>query len=85
VRWRRWASGALTRVADRDTPNFRLPVPRFIEGSISCTAEKVGAIELIHLPESLHFVELEVAGKPDYYADQLDIPLGLFLAPRRAQ
>jgi hypothetical protein len=64
---------------------FRLPVPRFIEGSISCTAEKVGAIELIHLPESLHFVELEVAGKPDYYADQLDIPLGLFLAPRRAQ
>jgi hypothetical protein len=51
------------------------------EAIISCTAEKVSVIELIHLPEVLHFVELTVIGKPDYYADRHDYPAGLFLAP----
>ncbi|ORM91997.1 hypothetical protein HA50_01005 [Pantoea cypripedii] len=50
---------------------------------ISCAAEKLSAIELIHLPEVQHFVELEVIGKPDYYADQRVNPAGFF--PRTRQ
>ncbi|UIL54392.1 MULTISPECIES: hypothetical protein [Pantoea] len=37
---------------------------------ISYAAEKVSVIELIHLPESLHFVELVVTGKSYYYAER---------------
>lgn len=37
---------------------------------ISYAAEKVSVIELIHLPESLHFVELMVTGKSYYYAER---------------
>ncbi|MGP4131319.1 hypothetical protein OJE16_16870 [Pantoea tagorei] len=41
---------------------------------ISCAAEKIGAIELIHLPEKLHFVELLGTGKSIYDAERSENP-----------
>jgi len=43
---------------------------------ISSVAEKTGVIELIHLPEVQHFVELKVAGKPEYHAGSRTFRVG---------
>ncbi|MDU6433040.1 MAG: hypothetical protein E6556_08980 [Pantoea sp.] len=51
---------------------------------ISRAAEKVGLIELIHLPEKLHFVELLFTGKSIYDAERSENTIPFFPSVSRS-
>ncbi|WP_258577167.1 hypothetical protein [Candidatus Pantoea persica] len=53
-------------------------------GVISRAAEKVAAIELIHLPEVQHFVELLVIGKSIYDAERSENGIPFFPSVSRS-